>query len=135
MLGTFEQSHWIILMKKFVFCKVVDYMSTNVLKSKFLECIFQGFWRKCFQNNYSLYFILFLLHTLGKKTIIKRVIIYGLLLLSWNFVLFLSFWHKTGSSIVNRLSHRWKISCKLLIQGVGTKCYYGNFTTSTRGRK
>ena len=42
-------------------------MSTNVLKNNFLECIFQGIWRKFFQNIYSLYFILFLLPTLGKK--------------------------------------------------------------------
>ena len=48
-------------MKKFVSCKVPDYMSTNVLKNNFLKCIFQGFLMLVFSEQlfFIFYFVFF----------------------------------------------------------------------------
>ena len=65
-------------MKEFVFYKVPDYMSTNVLKNMyFLRILTQVFSEELF---FIFYFVS--LTYFGQKTVIKRVIVYGLLLLS-----------------------------------------------------
>ena len=47
-------------MKKFVFCKVPHYMSTDVLKNNFLECIFQDFNASVFRTTIlNIYFVSF----------------------------------------------------------------------------
>ena len=65
-------------MKEFVFYKVPDYMSTNVLKNMYFSRILT----QVFSEELFFIFYFVSLTYFGQKTVIKRVIVYGLLLLS-----------------------------------------------------